>query len=75
MADRKQNRVAMQVGDRILVNKGTSKQVLIVARVELPHSTQRAFVTKSGAGYTIGLRVWKSDYVWNEKSRMWVPKQ
>jgi hypothetical protein len=65
----------MQVGDRILINKGISKQVFLVARVELPHSMQRAFVTKSGAGYSIGLRIWKSDYVWNEKSRMWVPKQ
>ncbi len=64
----------MQVGDRILVARGPKKEVLIVARIELPHSTQRAFVSKSGAGYTIGLRVWKSDFIWNEKARMWVRK-
>jgi hypothetical protein len=64
----------MQVGDRVLIDKGISRQVFIVARVEIPHSTQRAFLTKSGAGYTIGLRVWKSDFVWNEKNHMWVAK-
>ncbi len=64
----------MQVGDRILINKGISKKVLIVARVDIPHSAEKAFVTKSGGDFTIGLKVWKSDYVWNEKSQMWVPK-
>ncbi len=64
----------MQVGDRILINKGISKKVLIVARVDIPHSAEKAFATKSGGDFTIGVKVWKSDYVWNEKSQMWVPK-
>ncbi|HEV8341273.1 MAG TPA: hypothetical protein VGR30_02760 [Candidatus Binatia bacterium] len=64
----------MRVGDRILVNKGISQKVYRVARVEIPHSMEKVFVTKSGGDFTIGLKVWKSDYVWNEKSQMWVPK-
>ncbi len=64
----------MQVGDRILVNKGIAKRVYLVARVEIPHSTEKVFVTKSGGDFTIGLKVWKSDYVWNERSQMWVPR-
>jgi len=64
----------MQVGDRILINKGISKKVYIVARVDVPHSPERAFVTKSGGDFTIGLKVWKADYVWNEKSQMWTSK-
>ncbi len=64
----------MQVGDRILVNSGISKKVYIIARVDVPNSTERAFVTKSGGDFTIGRKVWKSDYVWNEKALMWVPK-
>lgn len=64
----------MRVGDRILINKGISKQVFIVARVDVPHSTEKAFATKSGGDFTIGIKVWKSDYVWNEKSQMWVRK-
>jgi hypothetical protein len=64
----------MRVGDRILINKGASKNVYIVARVDVPHSEERAFATKSGGDFTIGVRIWKSDYVWNEKSRMWTPK-
>lgn len=63
----------MQVGDRILINKGISKKVLILARVDIPHSTEKAFATKSGGDFTIGVKVWKSDYVWSEKSQMWVP--
>lgn len=74
MKEKKDGRAAMQVGDRILINKGISKKVLIVARADIPHSTEKAFVTKSGGDFTIGLKVWKSDYVWNEKSQMWVPK-
>lgn len=74
MKDKKGARAAMQVGDRILINKGISKKVLIVARVDIPHSTEKAFVTKSGGDFTIGLKVWKSDYVWNEKNQMWVRK-
>jgi len=65
----------MRVGDRILVNKGISKKVYRVARVEIPHSTEKIFVTKSGGDFTIGLKVWKADYVWSEKSQMWVPKK
>ena len=64
----------MQVGDRILINKGISKNVLILARVDIPHSLEKAFATKSGGDFTIGVKVWKSDYVWSERSRMWVPK-
>lgn len=74
MRGNKGNRGAMQVGDRILVNKGISKKVYRVARVEIPHSTEKVFVTKSGGDFTIGLKVWKSDYVWNDKNQMWVPK-
>jgi len=64
----------MQVGDRILIDKGISRKVFIIARVDVPHSTEKAFATKSGGDFTIGVKVWKSDYVWNDKSRMWVPK-
>lgn len=64
----------MQVGDRVLVSKALSKKVYLVARVDIPHSTEKVFVTKSGGDFTIGLKLWKSDYVWNEKSQMWVPK-
>ncbi len=64
----------MQVGDRILINKEISKKIFVVARVDVPHSAERAFVTKSGGDFTIGLRIWKSDYAWNEKSQMWTPR-
>ena len=64
----------MQVGDRILIHKGIAKKVYIIARVDIPYSTEKVFATKSGGDFTIGIKVWKSDYVWNEKSRMWVPK-
>ena len=74
MKEKKGVRATMQVGDRILINKGISKKVLIVARVDIPHSTEKAFATKSGGDFTIGVKVWKSDYVWNEKNQMWVPK-
>ena len=67
-------RVLMREGDRILINKGISKKVFIVARVEVPHSSEKAFVSKSGGKYTIGLKVWRSDYAWSEKNQMWVPK-
>ena len=71
---RRENRVTMREGDRILINKGISKKVMIIARTEIPHSTERIFVTKSGGKYTMGLKVWRSDYAWNEKNQMWVPK-
>jgi hypothetical protein len=74
MKARREARTTMREGDRILINKGISKKVFIVARVEVPHSIERAFVSKSGGKYTIGLKVWKSDYVWNERNQMWVPK-
>ena len=61
----------MQVGDRILVNKAIARKIYLVARVDIPHSTEKVFVTKSGGDFTIGLKVWKSDYVWSEKSQMW----
>ena len=48
----------MREGDRILINKGISKKVFIVARVEVPRSSEKAFVSKSGGPllviYTIG---------------------
>jgi hypothetical protein len=72
---RKDNRVTMREGDRILINKGISKKVMIIARTEIPHSMERIFVTKSGGKYTIGLKVWRSDYIWSDKNQMWVSKQ
>jgi hypothetical protein len=72
---RRDSKAAMQVGDRILVNKGIAKRVYLIARTEIPHSNEKIFVTKSGGDFTIGLKVWKSDYVWSDKSRMWVPKR
>ena len=74
MKDKKGSRTMMQVGDRIMINKGISRKIYIIARVDVPHSAERAFVTKSGGDFTIGLKIWKSDYAWNEKSRMWTPK-
>jgi len=71
----KESRTTMREGDRILINKGISKKVFIVARVEVPHSPERAFVTKSGGKHTIGLKIWKSDYAWNDKNQMWVSKR
>jgi hypothetical protein len=72
---RRENRTTMREGDRILINKGISKKVFIVARIEIPHSNEKIFVSKSGGKYTIGLKVWKSDYVWNERHQMWIPKR
>ena len=71
---KRENRVTMREGDRILINKGISKKVMIIARTEIPHSNERIFVTKSGGKYTIGLKVWRSNYAWNEKNQMWVAK-
>lgn len=65
----------MQVGDRVLVNKFLRKELFLVARADVPHSTERVFVTKSGGDFTIGLKVWKTDYTWNEKNQMWTPKR
>jgi hypothetical protein len=69
------SRASMQVGDRILVDKGIAKKIYTIARVEIPHSNEKAFVSKSGGDFTIGIKVWKSDYTWSEKSRMWIPKK
>jgi hypothetical protein len=69
-----ENRATMREGDRILIDKGISKKVMIIARVEIPHSNEKIFVSKSGGKFTIGLKVWKSDYDWSEKNQMWVPK-
>jgi hypothetical protein len=65
----------MQVGDRVLVNKFLRKELFLVARADVPHSNERVFVTKSGGDFTIGLKVWKTDYTWNEKNQMWTPKR
>jgi len=71
---KKENRAAMREGDRILIDKGISKKVMTIARVEIPHSNEKIFVSKSGGKFTIGLKVWKSDFTWSEKNQMWVPK-
>lgn len=65
----------MEVGDRVLVKRDLSKQVMLVARVDIPHSTQKVFLSRSGGDFTVGLKVWKSDYVWNEKNQMWVSRR
>ena len=69
-----ENRATMREGDRILIDKGISKKVMIIARVEIPHSNEKIFVSKSGGKFTIGLKVWRSDFAWSEKNQMWVPK-
>ena len=69
-----ENRATMREGDRILIDKGISKKIMIIARVEIPHSNEKIFVSKSGGKFTIGLKVWKSDFAWSEKNQMWVPK-
>ena len=71
---RRENQVTMREGDRILIDKGIAKKVMIIARTEIPHSTERIFVTKSGGKYTIGLKVWRSDYAGSEKNQMWGAK-
>lgn len=65
----------MEVGDRVLVRRDMSKQVMLVARVDIPHSTQKVFLSRSGGDFTVGLKVWKSDYVWNDKNQMWVSRR
>ena len=72
---KRQIRAAMQVGDRVLVNRPIRKEVFIVARVEIPHCNERVFVTKSGGDFTIGLKLWRADYAWNEGNKMWTPKR
>ncbi len=69
-----ENRATMREGDRILIDKGISKKVMIIARVEIPHSNEKIFVSKSGGKFTIGLKVWRSDFAWSDKNQMWVPK-
>jgi hypothetical protein len=71
---KKEARTTMKEGDRILINKGITKNVMIIARTEVPYSTERIFVTKSGGKYTIGLKLWRNDYAWSEKNQMWMPK-
>jgi len=75
MKPKRETRNTMREGDRILINKGISKKVFIIARVEIPHSSEKVFASKSGGKYTIGIKVWKSDYVWSDKNQMWVPKR
>ncbi len=65
----------MEVGDRVLVRRDMNRQVMLVARVDIPHSTQKVFLSRSGGDFTVGLKVWKSDYVWNEKNQMWVSRR
>jgi len=75
MKPKRETRNSMREGDRILINKGISKKVFIIARVEIPHSSEKIFASKSGGKYTIGIKVWKSDYAWSDKNQMWVPKR
>ena len=65
----------MEVGDRVLVRRDLNKQVMLVARVDIPHSTQKVFLSRSGGDFTVGLKVWKSDYVWNDRNQMWVSRR
>ena len=65
----------MEVGDRVLVKQDLNRQVMLVARTDIPHSTQKVFLSRSGGDFTVGLKVWKSDYVWNEKNQMWVSRR
>jgi hypothetical protein len=71
---KRENRATMREGDRILIDKGISKKVMIIARVEIPYSNEKIFVSKSGGKFTIGLKVWRSDFAWSDKNQMWVPK-
>ncbi|HZD39287.1 MAG TPA: hypothetical protein VE131_01105 [Terriglobales bacterium] len=75
MKRKKEVHNTMREGDRILINKGISKKVFIIARVDIPHSSEKIFASKSGGKYTIGIKLWKSDYTWSEKNHMWVPKR
>jgi hypothetical protein len=75
MKPKRETRNSMREGDRILINKGISKKVFIIARVEIPHSSEKIFASKSGGKSTIGIKVWKSDYAWSEKNQMWMPKR
>ncbi len=65
----------MRVGDRVLVTRPIRKEVFLIARVDIPHSYERVFVTRSGGDFTIGLKLWKTDYTWNEPNKMWTPKR
>ncbi len=65
----------MEVGDRVLVKGDLRRQVMLVARVDVPHSTQKVFLSRSGGDFTVGLKIWKSDYAWSEKNQMWVSKR
>ena len=65
----------MEVGDRVLVRRDMNRQVMLVARVDIPHSTQKVFLSRSGGDFTVGLKVWKSDYIWNDKNQMWVSRR
>ena len=71
----KDARNSMQVGDRILIDKALRKEVYILARTDIPHSNEKAFASRSGGDFTIGVKVWKCDYTWNEKTRMWTRKR
>jgi len=71
----KGQRTAMEVGDRVLVKGDLRRQVMLVARVDVPHSTQKVFLSRSGGDFTVGLKIWKSDYTWSEKNQMWVSKR
>ena len=75
MRGKRPSKTTMQVGDRLLVEKAVARRIYLIARVDIPHSNEKVFVTKSGGDFTIGLKVWKSDYVWSDKSQMWVPKK
>ena len=69
------SRATMRVGDRVLVTRPIRKEVFLIARVDIPHCNERVFVTRSGGDFTIGLKLWKVDYAWNEANKMWTPKR
>lgn len=72
--ERRDNRNSMQIGDRILIKKTASKEVFILARIDIPHSMEKAFATRSGGDFSMGITVWKSNYIWSAKSQMWIPR-
>jgi hypothetical protein len=67
-------KTSMEVGDKVLVNLVSCEEVMIIARVDVPHATELAFATRSGGRYTIGRKIWKMDYRWDSETKMWMRK-
>ena len=72
--NRNASKISMEVGDRILIDLVPGQEVMVIARAEIPHSHNLAFATRSGGRYTIGRKIWKSDYQWDREVKMWVRK-